>query len=900
MFRKLIDDEIERVKAASQAGMLGKKVYERFEGALNSVADEVTESTVTSFISAELKDGNPFAMIPGLVTKEERERAVSAIERKIADGIIVLPEPLTEILALRLSNMTNAFLEMLDRISMNRKAVCDHLTGGRQYTKLEDIELSAGDTHNHGRSVMILTTDAGKLVYKPHDMRGDRCIYELADRFFPGFVGIPKCIAFGDSFGVCEFIGKERFEGEVNARAFWYNMGGMCAFLKMLGSTDMHIENVTCHGGRPYIHDLETVLSPKIQNDDVKVRYPELETIASRSLYLSAILPGSSRGKEYSVLLNIDDEGCAPVVNGRIVSVKGYFESFQKGFHEAYEGVVKNKEEIAGVIKSFPGDIPVRLLLRNTQAYADTMRRMYHRTSLASKESYEEAVEILSAMLKQNRRLEHDKVAESELKQLLRGDVPYVYTHADSRSLFSDSEEVATDVFEFSAIEHALDNLYAMGAKDELFDMKLIERSLAQYPMKLPVEDIIIKSGPKRADKPLSKEKALGEALRLLEELYSLHIPSPAGKPLWGYIAEEGGHFRFCDDGLSNGLSGIALFSAACASVSGDEHVNVISEKIIDLTLLDMQRVSEYVREHDFSFDHSPTLGEADGTAGMIKTLSLLKKYAPDRKYDELESFVFELLEKKDYRRNGASDRLIGMAGLVSALCRFARYRERKDIIKKAADSLLAMKTLEYNGKKLFKTIPDISRPISGAGHGSAGVAEALFAASKVLGDEKYAEAAFEALEFELEIYEKYQGKFGTWADLRSYPPEGYMHGYCSGAPGIGIMIERIRKLEIDNELTKKLFEYARRAVDELPLNVRDHLCCGNSAIAEYYISVGDLDMAGRVLGGMYIRCRKEGNYRYMAYELNNSITPSMFYGVSGVGYEMLRYAYPDKILSVL
>ena len=147
---------------------------------------------------------------------------------------------------------------------------------------------------------------------------------------------------------------------------------------------------------------------------------------------------------------------------------------------------------------------------------------------------------------------------------------------------------------------------------------------------------------------------------------------------------------------------------------------------------------------------------------------------------------------------------------------------------------------------------------------------------------------------------EKYQGKFGAWADLRSYPPEGYMHGYCSGAPRIGIVIERIRKLEIDNELTKKLFEYARRAVDEPPLNVRDHLCCGNSAIAEYYISVGDLDMAGRVLGGMYIRCRKEGNYRYMAYELNNSITPSMFYGVSGVGYEMLRYAYPDKILSVL
>ena len=42
------------------------------------------------------------------------------------------------------------------------------------------------------------------------------------------------------------------------------------------------------------------------------------------------------------------------------------------------------------------------------------------------------------------------------------------------------------------------------------------------------------------------------------------------------------------------------------------------------------------------------------------------------------------------------------------------------------------------------------------------------------------------------------------------------------------------------------------------------------------------------------------GEYRYMGYEYHNGMTPSLFYGLSGVGYEMLRYAYPAQIASVL
>ena len=393
---------------------------------------------------------------------------------------------------------------------------------------------------------------------------------------------------------------------------------------------------------------------------------------------------------------------------------------------------------------------------------------------------------------------------------------------------------------------------------------------------------------------------ALSEAEELLKEMYSLNIPSPNGSLFWGYSNANTSGFSFCDVDLFNGLAGLAAFSSALFHATGDAEAKKISEVITENFTDSLQNFYEYHKSYDFAFDYAPQLGEADGIAGIITALSLLKRYSPHSQLDALCTSVIDLLHKSDLQRYGASDRIIGIAGLLSAMCRFEEFRDEKKIIRTLADRLLSLKNLECNGKFLWKTLLDKERPISGAGHGLIGIAEALFAATKILGDEKYAEASKDALDFECEIYEKYQPKFGSWADLRSYPPESLMHGYCSGAPGIGIMIERIKGMNFTNEAIEKLASYAKSAVDTLPLNVCDHLCCGNSSIVEYYLTVGKHEEAGKVLGAMYERKKAEGDYRYQLYDTNNGKTPSLFYGMSGIGYEMLRYAFPEKIMSIL
>lgn len=898
IFNKYINEQMSRLKGCNGEKLLSGRVLSVLENRLTELAESISESTLNGLITDEVLPENPLAKYsPDLITNEQRECAVGRIVDKLNNGELDLPKPLADILTLRLKNVTDGFIEMLDRMITHRDGICEALTGGKLFTCIGNIELSAGDTHNCGRSVTILDTDVGKLVYKPRDMRLEAYIYSLVERYFSDVVGIPQCFAFEDKFGVSGFVMKQRSEGTENAKLFWHNMGGAAAVMKLLGSTDMHWENITCKENKPYILDLETIISPVMTNEDYKRLHPELSVLKSTSLYLSALLPSEQNGRQLSVLMNTDNDGCAPAVNGTNVSVTGYMCEFIGGYDAIYRRITENKEDIERQIKAFPPDLPVRLLIRNTQAYYDTRKKLYHKNALSSEESRAKTSKLLSEIMHRNIRGELADVVDSEIRQLERGDIPYVYTLADSRDLYSDGEKVAESVFECSAVGHILDTLSIMSDKDEKFDTELLERAVAQFPGKSGKDASEKPPAPVRTSGALSQEQALHEAGKLFEMLFDICVHSPEGKPFWGYVSEGDYSFRFCESGLANGLPGIAVFASAYAFVTEDERICTLADKAVNEAVTELDRMYDYLAYKEFSRDFAPQLGEADGLGGILTGLALLRHYTGRNDIAKLQEKALFTLEQLHLSTYGAPDRIIGMAGLLSALCRNFDYKNRTDLISNAADSLLAMKTLDHKGEKLWKPFQDKARPISGAGHGLAGIAEALYSASYVLGDTKYADAADDAISFELSAY---NDKFGTWSDLRTFPPVGYMHGYCSGAPGIGIMLDRIRGMGNDYPEIFRCEELAGIVTDRMPLNERDHLCCGNSAIVEYYMTVGRYDEAGRVLNAMYERKKDTGAYRYMSDRFNNSVTGSLFYGVSGIGYEMLRYAFPQKIISVL
>ena len=949
MFRKAIDAQLERVRCCPQAGMLGEKVWERLEASLKRTTEMVTGSTMTHWVAREAAAENPLAAAhPELLTEAEKKRALDALRRQLDSGAMILPGPLTDCLTEQLDNKTDGFLEALARMEAHREEICAALTGGKLYQRIEDVTLSAGDTHNRGRSVMILHTDAGKLVYKPHDLRGDECVRSLAERFFPEFVGIPRSVALEDfnenrsadhrfttCFGVCEFIEKRRAQGAEEAERFWYALGGLTAFVKLLGSTDLHYQNILCCGARPYIIDLETALSPVSVLQEEYVRAEETKAYLLRSPSASLLLPFRVEGMEISVLMNLGESGIAPEVDGKRVTVRSFLPAYREGYRAAYARAMERREEIAEAVKAFP-PFAVRYVQRATRGYWDVLQKLYHHTAMATEEGREQSRATLEELLRESNRTIEPAVIDSEVRQLMRGDVPYFCTYTDSLALYGEGEKLAPERFGISPIDHALQTLSAMDREDEEFDLNCVVRAIEQYPENLGEgekkasrtkenasrpeiinrrEDQTTAAQPSRS--PLSTEAAAEEAGRILGEMYALRIPTPGGRPLWGYVSHYSQQLSFSDASLFNGYTGLAVFAAACAAVLGDgqgrgsvdEHRSVDFHRIAEeLTreatdeIRGLVRQWRRVREQEKYrlLQKAPAVGEGVGFAGILTGLALLRRYAPDERIETLTDQLLEILEESDFSACREPDRIGGLAGLVSALCRFEEYRDRKTIIRAAADRLLALKEFSYRGAVVWKTMSGTPRALSGAGHGMAGIAEALYAAADTLGDDRYLPAAGEALAYERAAYLRYADRFGTWADLRDFPPKSYMHGYCAGAPGIGIMLARLMERGQGGGTAAFLADRVRESVDALPLNICDHLCCGNAAIAEYCLSVGDRDAAARTLGAMYERRRREGGYRYSFYTMNNSVTASLFNGMCGIGYEMLRCAFPDIVISVL
>ena len=103
-----------RICGCKGGGLLSERALACFSNVLYEIAEIVASSTLKGYISDEVLPDNPFAVnAPELITSEQRERALDTLERKIRNGELSLPKPLVEIMELRLSNVTDTFLEML-------------------------------------------------------------------------------------------------------------------------------------------------------------------------------------------------------------------------------------------------------------------------------------------------------------------------------------------------------------------------------------------------------------------------------------------------------------------------------------------------------------------------------------------------------------------------------------------------------------------------------------------------------------------------------------------------------------------------------------------------------------------------------------------------------------------
>lgn len=879
-----------------------------FRETLILIAGNTLEEAAVQIIAA---DHPIVAFDRKLCTNEQRHEAYQLLESQLKAGDRTLPAELYHVIRSRFRLLTDALSEMLRNITRSTNEISDLLFDGVPFTRIERIEAGAGDYHNKARATAIIRTDRGTMVYKPRNCLTDVRTRMFVEQYFPDSIVIPKCYTDGASFGVCEYLKKDPVNEDAEA-AWFYALGELTVMTQILGSCDLHNENVIASGGLPALIDLETILSPRIRKEPVSgsQEHASFTDAISYSIWYSALLPKEQNGRQLSILMRTDDMPAAVI---------DYPDEYFAGIDTAYRRCLAKKEKLEQDVKDLFSDVPVRLMMRNTQIYADLIKRRYSAGVLSSEEAFNSFSRNLEKAMTATLAEEmYTGICRSETEAVLQGDIPYFYTFGNSTFVFGINGKISDAVRE-SAVSESLKRIRCMSEQDLLFEKKLIRESLEGVPVKKEQNSRSVSPAdkedlPERSGEILPAGISAGEAGEILKKICNRMVTAPDGSCGWIDAGSRSGSPEIMRSGMFTGTAGIGVFAAAAAAAakSGDVlEAAVKCEKAAADSLAESLELMKDMNRTSPSGFLNGSMGEASGMGGILRCLILMNRYSGCNRYAGMIDEVLDLLARTDISAVTDADRITGLSGTLSLLCSYPEFYQKqqvKSLIAEIADRLLELRTFEADGFRLWKTVSE-RHLISGAGHGMAGIAESLHAAGRLLSDRRYTDAASDALEYEEQSYSE---KFGTWPDNRSWPAQHYMHGYCSGAPGIGIMTHRI--LESFSASDTEMPEYdrlcrscrkcallAKAANDKLPLLYRDHLCCGNSAIAEYYLANGEPEKAGSVLNAMYLRKEKSGDYMTMSagYRSRKPMI-SLFYGISGVGYEMLRYAFPDRILPLL
>lgn len=867
--------------------------------------NEIAAKTLDFLYRKELMSMNTDLMYGiQFATTEMKESAEIALSEKLEAN----PELLFEgapLLKNRLKECSSTFYEMMDellwRIHADRKLISEQLFGGEDFGKVIVVDGSTSDSHLGGRRTCIIITEKGRFLYKPKSMKLDVTMYNVVQDLFSDIVLLPKAVNCGN-YGYAEFIKDEPAETDEDAKLFFEHTGGMCVLFQIFASTDFHAENLLVKGTLPAVVDVETIISvPCPVQNSIKSFFPNenedsFQKDMVHSLFYSGILPHKIGDTEYSPLLCKDKNSILPIVNDKRVDVRSYYAYFEKGFRETYKRCIKNRAVLEKYLEEL-NDCQFRILLRNTDAYARCLQNIYCVKAMANESYIKEFVEKLEPLLaysdSKEKKEAHENQAAEEVAALLRGDIPLFNGIVNSRDLYAGNCIIAKEFFNKSAKEIIQCRIDRLSQEDCEFELGLIKRSIEHAHILLNDEEVSKKI--KKENKALSEGEIIvpsfyDEATNVFNALWEQRLSGVSGDAGWLDHRTDSNSFGYLNYGYSMGQSGIATFAAEYYSVYRDERAAQITNEFMNK----LGRRVAGLKKTDEIVANYTELGMLE-MSGAIRTLLLASKVFNNIEYEKTAIDMIGTLQKVDLSEVIQSDFYSGLSGCLYLLCTQPLLQKNpayKDLVNKLCERILKLQTLE--NKYHIKTWDTLKKgyPISGLGHGVAGVGIALAAAWKLLGEDRLYQGMKDAFDLERVLYSP---KLKTWPDFRDTSvADVAMNGYCSGAPGMGATYLKLHELgicEYDAELEKAI----EKAID-IGLMKRDHYCCGNCASIEFLMNAGTqlkrpelTKIAHERLYKMVERKTRLGQYQFLPDQYVNFMMTQLMFGVSGVGHVLLK-----------
>jgi type 2 lantibiotic biosynthesis protein LanM len=760
------------------------------------------------------------------------------------------------------------------------------------------------------------------------------------------------------TYGWVEVVEYLPCQNQEEIKRYYQRAGQLLCLLYVLGANDCHNENLIACGEHPVLVDLETLMHHPFREIAGQERKEGAEalSLAHRQLMDSVmrtgLLPrwdvGSDRRTAYDLSglggvgeqetsyrvpkwENINTDGMAlvhetakmssqanaPSLEGVTPSPNEYVNELVDGFEQMYRFLVAHREALLatdGPLAALAHQ-RVRCVFRPTQVYASVLQKSLHPQYLRDGVDRSIELEVLSrAFLCTDSKHPWWGILKAELKALEQLDIPYFAADSDSDALLVTKSETIEQCFTARSYNRMIANFQRLNDDDlaqqvaiirsSLYSMVAGEPGTAASNVKMPATSLLDDGVA-----PITQEVLVQQAIQIAKDLQRRAIRAADGSATWIGLSflPQANRFQLqpIEYGLYDGCCGVALFLAALTKITGDSEWR-------DLCLGALQPLSQILQDSDPDSRQKLTrqigIGGATGLGSIVYSLVRISQFLDDANLLEDAKQAASLITPDSIAADKNFDILSGAAGAILGLLALHQVTDDSRILAqviKCAHHLLSHRVVSETGFKTWASLGE--KPLTGFSHGAAGIAYALLRSHEVTQDAVFREAAEEAIAYERSLFSSTEG---NWLDLRSFAfiddKPSYMVSWCHGAPGIGLA--RLGSLAtLDTPEIREEIAVALNTTLQFGLQNIDHPCCGNCGWIEVLLVAAqkllrpDLVETVKKQASWIVAWAKQVGGFYLFPQLPKDVyNPGFFQGTAGIGYELLRLAYPDLLPSVL
>lgn len=844
-------------------------------------------------------------------------------------------------------------LEFLSHLCADWESIQDLFTPGQHPGQLVKASAGAGDTHRQGRSVMLLKFHAGlQLVYKPRSLAVDRHFQELLTWLNehgqrPAFRTL-RLIDRG-TYGWTEFVVASECTSEEEVVRFYERQGAYLALLYALKAIDFHAENIIAAGEDPMLVDLEALFHP-----DVRVKLSMAERPATRAVASSvmqiALLPqrfwsnnqfegvdmsglGNAQGQlspnavptwqgvgtdEMKIIrerVTLPGHMNCPKLNGQYVQAVNYISSIVTGFTSLYHLLCARREEFLNeLLPRFAHD-EIRFIARATRTYATLSGESFHPNMLRDALKRERLFDRLWMAVKQQPYL--TRLIPAEREDLLRGDIPLFTTSPDSCDLFTSQGRRIPDFFDEPSLRLACERIQLLDEQDLQRQIGMIRAAFASVAT--AVSDAPADTArPRAAGATVDHARLISTAQAVGDQLCKGALWHENAADWFGLTWAKEREWRVTPAGLDlqSGLPGIILFLSYLGALTKDLRYIALAKSAVQTLRGEMEQLKTHLdlaRIGGMSI--SNMLGSCIYLFSHLATL-----WHEPAWLDEAEALVVLLSEhiEKDDMFDIVDGAAASIASLLSLYAVAPSSRTLAAAIR-CGDHLLASAQAMEQGVAWRTSRHETLPP--GFGRGTTGIAWSLLRLAAVSGERRFHQAALAALAYERCLLSPMKpDRLNLWSHPSTAlkQPDPTKHGnnrtygmsWSYGAPGIALgriasfqyIDDTIIREEIEVALQTTIaegFDYNHEHIG--PNHSLYHGDCGNLEtvlLATCLLDSGTYrEHLERITAQLLASIDTHG--WIMGVPLNVE-TPGLMMGLSGIGYELLRLAEPERVPSVL